>query len=114
MAYRESFRVPTGGIGVGWCLTDCGQQPRVPLQEPTRVLAPDDTVRAQYAANLRERFVDKLAGQENPWWIGSGGRSALNLHVLAYCHERLGRDPRVLTQVAKAVSAICAPSGRST
>ncbi|MCE5241007.1 hypothetical protein LLH23_21300 [bacterium] len=169
MAYRESFRVPTGGIGVGWCLTNYGQQPRVPLQEPTRVLAPeqntytigctlgaallhavltgkpedmqaaivdgawlmprvptlsgttaqsnmlahylapDDTVRAQYAANLRERFVDKLAGQENPWWIGSGGRSALNLHVLAYCYERLGRDPRVLTQMAKAVSAMCAP-----
>ncbi|MBU0609910.1 MAG: hypothetical protein KKI08_18645, partial [Armatimonadetes bacterium] len=169
MAYRESFRVPTGGIGVGWCLTDYGQRPLVPLKEPTRILAPEqntytigctlgaallhavltgkpedmqaaiadgdwlmprvptlsgttaqsnmlahclapnDTVREQYAANLRERFIAKLSGREDPWWIGAGGRSALNLHVLAYCHERLGRDPQVLLQMARAVSAMCAP-----
>jgi hypothetical protein len=41
MAYREGFRVPGGGIGVGWCLQDYGQRPPVPLEAPTRVLAPE-------------------------------------------------------------------------
>ncbi|NLF17761.1 MAG: hypothetical protein GX595_10955, partial [Lentisphaerae bacterium] len=41
MAYRESFRVPTGGIGVGWCLTDYGRRPLTRLETPTRILAPE-------------------------------------------------------------------------
>lgn len=41
MGYREGFRVPGGGIGVGWCLQDYGRRPVVPLETPTRVLAPE-------------------------------------------------------------------------
>ncbi len=41
MAFRESFRVPTGGIGVGWCLTDYGRRPLTRLETPTRILAPE-------------------------------------------------------------------------
>ncbi|NUQ01789.1 MAG: hypothetical protein HUU35_18240, partial [Armatimonadetes bacterium] len=40
-AYRESFRVPSGGIGVGWCLSDYGQRPVTPLATPTRIYAPE-------------------------------------------------------------------------
>jgi len=39
MGYRESFRQPSGAIGVGWCLQDYGQRPIVPLDKPTRILA---------------------------------------------------------------------------
>ena len=41
MAYRDSFRVAGGGIGVGWCLQDYGQRPVVPLDVPTRIYAPE-------------------------------------------------------------------------
>lgn len=41
MAYRDDFRVPGGGIGVGWCLQDYGQRPVVPLDVPTRIYAPE-------------------------------------------------------------------------
>lgn len=41
MSYRDSFRVEGGGIGVGWCLSDYGKRPIVPLPTPTRVLAPE-------------------------------------------------------------------------
>lgn len=41
MAYRESFRVAEGGIGVGWCLSDYSQRPIKPLQTPTRIFAPE-------------------------------------------------------------------------
>lgn len=41
MGYREAFRVPGGGIGVGWCLRDYGRRPAVPLEVPTRILAPE-------------------------------------------------------------------------
>jgi|GEM_PF-719244 len=41
MEYRDGFRVPGGGIGVGWCLQDYGRRPVVPLDRPTRILAPE-------------------------------------------------------------------------
>jgi hypothetical protein len=41
MGFRDSFRVPGGGIGVGWCLQDYGQRPVLPLDEPIRILAPE-------------------------------------------------------------------------
>lgn len=41
MAYRDSFRVPGGGIGVGWCLHDYGRRPVIPLETPTRIYAPE-------------------------------------------------------------------------
>jgi hypothetical protein len=41
MGYREAFRVPTGGIGVGWCLHDYGVRPPAPLETPTRIYAPE-------------------------------------------------------------------------
>lgn len=41
MGYRESFRVQSGGIGVGWCLHDYSQRPVQPLQELARIYAPE-------------------------------------------------------------------------
>ena len=41
MAYRESFRVSTGGIGVGWCLNDYSKRPVGRLDTPTRIFAPE-------------------------------------------------------------------------
>lgn len=41
MAYRESFRCEGGGIGVGWCRTDFGQRPTVPLKQITKIFAPE-------------------------------------------------------------------------
>lgn len=168
MGYRDSFRVPEGGIGVGWCLQDYGQRPVVPLEKPTRVLAPEintytigctlgaawvyaalsgkaedreaavadgewlmprcqslsgafvesyvaahalaptPELKQRYADYLQAAFVERMAPQTSVWWLSGGGRSALNLHGLAYCYEHLGRDPRVLAQLARALSAIVA------
>jgi hypothetical protein len=41
MAYRESFRCEGGGIGVGWCKTDYGQRPTVPMKEIKKIFAPE-------------------------------------------------------------------------
>lgn len=43
MAYRESFRCPEGGIGVGWCLSDYSKRP-VPagqLPKAMKIYAPE-------------------------------------------------------------------------
>ncbi len=41
MTFRESFRAPSGGIGVGWCALDYGKRPVKPLAKVTRILAPE-------------------------------------------------------------------------
>lgn len=165
MAYRDSFRCPEGGIGVGWCLSDYGKRPVTPLAEVTRILAPEQNTytigctlaaawayarltgdedaartavadgawltprapslsgaaaesyvyahalaadREPSAAQLRAAFVEKIAARDTEWWVASGGRAALDLHTLGYCYEALGRDPRLLRQMARAVSAMTA------
>lgn len=76
MAYRESFRVPEGGIGVGWCLHDYGQRPVVPLDEPTRIYAPERntytigcTLAAAYAhARMRnDPALEERAEKDAEW-----------------------------------------------
>jgi hypothetical protein len=41
LAFREDFRCPEGGIGVGYCRTDYGVRPSVPLKEIKRIYAPE-------------------------------------------------------------------------
>ena len=77
MAYRESFRVPEGGIGVGWCLHDYGQRPVVPLDEPTRIYAPERntytigcTLAAAYAhARLRDTPALEERAEKDAEWL---------------------------------------------
>ncbi len=77
MAYRESFRVPEGGIGVGWCLHDYGQRPVVPLDAPARIYAPERntytigcTLAAAYAhARLRGDPALEERAQEDAEWL---------------------------------------------
>ena len=77
MGYRDSFRVPGGGIGVGWCLQDYGQRPIVPLDKPTRILAPERntytigcTLAAAYAyAGLTASPVDEEGAERDADWL---------------------------------------------
>ncbi len=71
----------------------------------------DPPRRERYAAFLRAHFVEPMGRTETAWWLGHGGRAALDLHALVYCHERLGRDPRLLAQMARAA---CAMFGRGS
>lgn len=41
LRFREEFRCPEGGIGVGYCKTDYGVRPTVPLKEIRRIYAPE-------------------------------------------------------------------------
>ena len=105
MGYRESFRVPSGGIGVGWCLHDYGQRPVVPLDEPTRIFAPERntytiscTLAAAYAhAHLHGDDPALVARCEADadWFIarskslyGAGCESFLFAHALSQTAER--------------------------
>ncbi len=169
MGYRESFRCAEGGIGVGWCLSDYGKRPIVPLKEPKKVFAPeintytigctlgaayvwaaltgrpedalaarkdadwlmartekmlagafaesyvlahalerDAAQRQRYGEFLRKHFIEPMAANDTAWWLGGGGRTSLNLHALSYCQQRLGNDPRMLAQMARATCAMFA------
>ena len=170
MGYRDSFRVPEGGIGVGWCLQDYGQRPIVPLDKPTRILAPerntytigctlaaaygiaaltgafaDETAaardadwlmarvktlhgafcesfvyahafatgearRRRYADFLAEHFAGAVLQNGGAWWLGGGGRSSLDLNVLAYCQARLEPSPELQAEIARAACAMFSPS----
>jgi len=174
IAYRESFRVLEGGIGVGWCLHDYGQRPIVPLDEPTRIYAPerntytigctlaaayaharlrDDPAleeraekdaewlmprteslngafiesymfahmfttnpeqRKRYRSYLREAFRDRiLASKDKAWWLGGGGRSALNLDGLAYwLHTIDPADAEMQSMMAMSVCSMFSPEGK--
>jgi len=105
MGYRDDFRIPTGGIGVGWCLHDYGQRPVVPLDVPTRIYAPERntytiscTLAAAYAhAHLRGDD-PKLVAQceaDADWFMarsktlyGAGCESFLFAHALSTSPER--------------------------
>ena len=78
MAYREEFRVPSGGIGVGWCLQDYGKRPVVPLDKPRRIFAPERntytigcSLAAAYAcARLHDSAVlERRAAADADWLI---------------------------------------------
>ncbi|HPA18830.1 MAG TPA: hypothetical protein PLU30_13855 [Verrucomicrobiae bacterium] len=168
MGYRDSFRCPGGGIGVGWCLDDYGKRPTERLEKPTKIFAPemntytigctlgaayawaaltrqpedmdsarrdadwlmarteksltgasaesyvlahaldpDPDRRRVYGEFLRHHFIEPMAASTTSWWLGGGGRSALDLHALSYCHRRLGGDPPLLPQMARAAWAMC-------
>lgn len=167
--YRESFRVATGGIGVGWCLTDYGQRPLTRLDKPTRIFAPERNTytigcslaaaylfaamtndvaaekqaeadadwlmprakrlngafcesfffahhfahppeRKRFYANYLQRiFADAMRTNDSAWWLGGGGRSALNLDGLIYCQERLEGIPTLTPRIITATCAMFSP-----
>ncbi|MEN6641578.1 MAG: hypothetical protein ABFE08_03935 [Armatimonadia bacterium] len=72
------------------------------------LLAPNEGMRKTYAEVLKSKFIDNMVGQETAWWLSGGGRSALNLAVLAYYQAQLGPDPRVEAQMARATGAMAA------
>lgn len=72
MAYRESFRQPSGAIGVGWCLRDYGKRPIEPLTEPTRT----------------------YAGEVNPYTIGCTLAAAAAYAAITQDAEDLARARR--------------------
>jgi len=43
------------------------------------------------------------------WWLGGGGRSALNLDGLAYSLHRLGAGPEVRAELYRALCAMYSP-----
>ena len=174
MAFRDSFRVPGGGIGVGWCLRDYGKRPAVPLAKVTRVLAPERNTytigctlgaayvyaaltdsagaraaaardadwlmprcrrltgafaesfvfahhltdapgrRRVYARYLRKAFVTPVTAGRSGWWLGGGGRSALDLAALVYCRETIADEPEVRARVMQAAVAMFSPDSKQS
>lgn len=104
MAYREEFRVPTGGIGVGWCLQDYGKRPIVPLEVPTRVYSPENNTYTigcslagayGYAALLGKPELERQAEADADWLMARATRlhgafieSYIFAHAFATTPER--------------------------
>ncbi|MCP4639698.1 MAG: hypothetical protein GY851_04665 [bacterium] len=102
MAYRESFRVETGGIGVGWCLQDYGQRPIVPLQTPTRIFAPEKntytigcTLAATYAhARLRDDATLEDRAAKDADWLMERAQSLNGAYIESYLYAHaMAQDP---------------------
>ncbi|MBI5683867.1 MAG: hypothetical protein HZC54_02180 [Verrucomicrobia bacterium] len=68
----------------------------------------DAAQRQRYEEFLRKHFIEPMAANGTAWWLGGGGRTSLNLHALSYCQHRLGNDPRLLAQMARATCAMFA------
>ncbi len=105
LRFRDSFRVPGGGIGVGWCLTDYGKRPLTPgdLKEPTRILAPEQntyTIGCTLAcavlhAALTGRAADEAAVASDADWLMTHTKSTLSgafIESFVFAHA-LCRDP---------------------
>ncbi len=168
LRFREEFRCPEGGIGVGYCKSDYGARPVLPLKEIRRIYAPelntytigctlaaaafhavlpgtpeeraraagdarwlmahtgksiggpfvesyywahhllaDAALRTEIETHLRERFLGTVCGSASPWWLSSGGRSALNLGGLAYAAHTFAPEPAVHAELARGIHAVC-------
>ncbi len=104
MAYREEFRVPTGGIGVGWCLQDYGKRPIVPLAAPTRIYSPENNTYTigcslagayGYAALRGKPELERQAEADADWLMARANRlhgafieSYIFAHAFATTPER--------------------------
>jgi hypothetical protein len=119
MAYREEFRVETGGIGVGWCMQDYGKRPIPKLDKPTRIYSPENntyTIGCTLAGAYAHAFVhgtpelERRAEKDADWLIPRAPRlngafieSYMFAHAFATTPERkkLYADyiDRVFTQV---------------
>jgi len=128
MGYREDFRVPTGGIGVGWCLHDYGQRPVVPLDTPTRIYAPEQntytiscTLAAAYAhARLRgdDPQLRQQCEADADWFMarskslyGAGCESFLFAHALSATAAR--REAYRQFLMAQALAPMMPEGGKS-
>jgi len=78
MAFRNSFRCPGGGIGVGWCLHDYGARPVRPLDKLTRIFAPEQNLytigctlasASMYAALTGDPKDAAAAASDARWWL---------------------------------------------
>ncbi len=102
MDYRESFRVESGGIGVGWCLHDYGQRPTVALEKPTRILAPEKniytigcTLAAACAhARLRADAALEQRAEQDADWLMARAKSLNGAYIESYVYAHAAtRDP---------------------
>jgi hypothetical protein len=75
-------------------------------------LAPEAALRRTYGDYLRKKFLTPLAGEHAAWWLRGGGRSALDLSVLAYCRNRIEDSPRLRAQLLRAVADIFSRDGQ--
>lgn len=102
MDFRESFRVPTGGIGVGWCLTDYSRRPLEKLDEVTKIYAPERNIytigcslAAAYAhAYLRDDpALERRAEADADWYLPRAEwLNGASLESFVYAHATTG-DP---------------------
>ncbi len=78
MGFRDSFRCPGGGIGVGWCLHDYGARPVRPLDKLTKIFAPEQNLytigctlaaASMYAALTGDAKDAAAAGGDARWWL---------------------------------------------
>jgi len=94
MGYRDSFRCPGGGIGVGWCLTDYGRRPTVKLDKPTRIYAPEKntytigcTLAVAYAyARLTGDPKDERAAEGDAEWLMKRATTLNGAFIEGYMH----------------------------
>ncbi|MCK5801184.1 MAG: hypothetical protein KAI66_00060 [Lentisphaeria bacterium] len=97
MEYRESFRVQTGGLGVGWCLRDYGKRPIVSLDKPTRIFAPEintytigcSLAAAYVHAHLqRSGKLENRAAGDGKWLMERGKRlNGAFIESYLYAHQ---------------------------
>lgn len=100
--FREDFRAPAGGVGVGWCLQDYGQRPPLPLTTPTRIYAPERntyTVGCSLAAAylharlLGTSTVERRAEADADWLMSrTATLHGAFMESFAYAHA-LSTDP---------------------
>jgi hypothetical protein len=78
MAYRDSFRCPGGGIGVGWCKRDYGARPIRPLEKITRIYAPELNLytigctlasATMWAQLSQDPKASEAAAADAAWWM---------------------------------------------
>lgn len=94
MAYRDSFRCPGGGIGVGWCKTDYGTRPTKPLKKLTKIYAPEKniyTIGCTLTAATMHAMITKAPKDRDAvlkdaaWWLARCGTSRGGAAVESAC-----------------------------
>ncbi len=77
-----------------------------------RFLAGEDFKEAT-AAFLRSKFVPNAIGPDRRWWTEGGGRTVQGIDGLAYFHDCIERDPKVLAALMHACYHVCSPDALS-
>ena len=67
--------------------------------------------RKRYEDFVKRAFVDRMVSSTSPWWLGGGGRAAVNLNGLTYCFHKLespdlAGNPRIRAKMMEATYAM--------